>query len=139
MGKKQVLHKSLGWLQIFIALGAIAGGVNFLLDTSGAGFGFTLDLLQGTPFKDYLLPGLYLLLINGLGTLLAAVLSFRRHPLAADVGIVLGLALMGWIAAQILWVGYLSWLQPFYFVLGVLEVANAYLLRVRDKQFAVVH
>lgn len=135
-----IFSRILGVLQVFIAIGAIAGGVTLVMDVSGAGMGFPSGLLAATPFNDYLLPGLYLLLVNGLGTLLAAFLSFRRHHWAAEIGIAFGLALMGWIIAQILWVGYISWMQPFYFALGLLEGAfGAYLQRVRDKQLDVVH
>ncbi len=117
----RALRISLGSLQIFIALGAIAGGATFLLDRSGGIFGFTLDLLRGTPFNDFLIPGLFLLLINGVGTLAAGIFTLRIHSLAAEMAVAFGALLMGWIAAQILWLGYLSWMQPFYFVLGALE------------------
>ncbi|MEX2162571.1 MAG: hypothetical protein WD751_11770 [Anaerolineales bacterium] len=126
--------RSLGLLQVLISIGAIAGGLNFLRDTSGAGSGFTREQLNGTPFSDYLIPGLYLLLV-GAGTLAAAWLSLLQHPWSAELAIGLGLALMGWITAQIFWLGYLNWMQPFYFVLGLLEGGfGACMQRFRDAK-----
>lgn len=123
MSSHRPLILSLGLLQIFIALGAVAGGLNFILDLSGGRSGLAPQILAETPFKDFLVPGLYLLVVNGIGSLAAAILSLIRHPWAPELAVFLGLFLMGWIAAQLLWLGFLNWTQPFYFALGFLEAA----------------
>lgn len=118
----------LGLLQLFIALGAIAGGLALTLDPSGRGMGWTLEQLASTPFPDFLIPGLFLLIVNGLGSLAGAVLSLRRHAVGGPAAVALGGILMAWIAIQVGLIGLVSWLQPFYFVLGLLEAALGYLL-----------
>jgi hypothetical protein len=48
-------------LELFLAVGAVAGGGGMLLDTSGRGQGLPNNLLDGTPFSSYLVPGIVLL------------------------------------------------------------------------------
>ncbi len=120
-----------GVYQVLIGLGAVAGGLGLVLDPSGASLGMERAWLTGTPFGDYLVPGLFLLVVNGLGQLAGAAVTFRRHRRAGDAALLLGAIMVGWIVAQVSWLGYLSWLQPFYFAVGLLELALGWALRRR--------
>lgn len=116
----------LGTLQIFIGIGAVPAGFLFIVDPTGAGLGFPSDwlaTLATTPFKNYLVPGIFLFSVNGIGSLTGAFLTFRRHRLASLVAFGLGAFLMSWIVVQVLTLGPpLHWLQILYFVLGAVEV-----------------
>jgi hypothetical protein len=125
----------LGILQAFIGLGGIAGGVGLIADPSGGNVGMSVEALAGTPFGDYLIPGLVLLTVNGLGSLAGSVMTFRRSHLAAEVAIGLGAFLLVWIVSQVYWIGLVHWLQPLYFGFGVLELGLGYLLRRLRPQF----
>ncbi|MEZ4621512.1 MAG: hypothetical protein R2867_39255 [Caldilineaceae bacterium] len=65
--KKNVFN-GLGILQVFIGIGAVAGGLGLALDPSGASLGTPLELLEETPFTTFLIPGIVLFTVNGLGT-----------------------------------------------------------------------
>jgi len=54
----------LGSLQAFTGIGAIPAGYNMLTDTSGQGLGMSTSLLENSPLDSFLLPGLFLLLVN---------------------------------------------------------------------------
>jgi hypothetical protein len=54
------------------ALGAIAGGIG-LVEEPVENIGMPLSMLEGSPFSDYLVPGLILLVVVGLPPLVAAV------------------------------------------------------------------
>ena len=56
-------------LEIFTAIGAIPVGLMFLADPSGGMIQMQPGWIEGTVFKTYLVPGLYLLLVNGIGML----------------------------------------------------------------------
>ena len=66
-------------------------------------------------------PGLTLFCALGLGPLAAALLAWRRNPLAPMATLGVGVALLIWMAVQIDIVGYSNSppLQPFYLLLGV--------------------
>lgn len=115
----------LGILQLFISIAAVPAGIGFIFDPSGENLGMTVELIERSPFNDYLIPGIILFAVNGIGSLIGSLLSFFKNNHAGAVGLVLGIALIIWILAQVYWMGLVSWLQPFILILGVLELTLA--------------
>ena len=107
----------LGLLQTFIALTAMAGGFMFVKDPSGVAMGFHVSMLEGSIFPNYLIPGLFLFLVNGLGSLIGALLSFTKNRYAGPAAIALGAILLAWLVIQVIAIRTLNWVQGFYFVL----------------------
>src|SRR5690349_22639223 len=56
-------------LEVFTAIGAIPVGFAMLTDTTGASVGLPGGWIEATPFGSYLVPGLYLLLMNGVASI----------------------------------------------------------------------
>ena len=88
-------------LELFTALGAIPVGLMLLTDPTGAGVGFPPGWIESTVFGSYFLPGVYLLLVNGIGMLALAFLSIRRHWAAPWLTGTLGVGLIIWILVEI--------------------------------------
>lgn len=116
------LFRGLGALQTFIGIGAVAGGLLLVMDRSGARLGTPIELLDETPFTTFLVPGIVLFIVNGLGSILGSVSSFIRHRCAGELAMALGMFLIMWIAVQVYWME-VHWLHVLYFALGILEVA----------------
>jgi hypothetical protein len=106
-------------LEIFTGVLAIPVGLMFLADPTGKAIGVPQGWIEATVFGSYLIPGLYLLLVNGLGMLLLAVLTVLRHPVAPWLTGVLGIGLMIWIAVQVLVMPETMILQPLFFAVGL--------------------
>jgi hypothetical protein len=65
----------------FLSIGGFVGGVSFVVDRTGAGLGAELSWLEETPVSDFLLPGLFILAVYAIGTLvLMAGLTWRSRP-----------------------------------------------------------
>ena len=111
----------LGTLQAVTAIGAIPAGIGYLTDTSGQAMGASVELLANSPLKSFLLPGLFLLFINGLANLGGSVLSFTRNRYAGHTGLVLGILLSLWIIIQVVWISLTSFLQPLFLVIGLIN------------------
>ena len=111
----------LGALQAFTCIGAIPAGYGMLSDTTGAGLGMSPEILANSPIDSFLLPGLFLLIVNGFANLAAAVLSFTRNRYAGHAGLLLGLAMILWIVIQVWWISLSSVLQPVFFVIGIIN------------------
>jgi hypothetical protein len=79
-------------------------------------------------------PGIFLLLVNGVGSVVGGVASFRRHHLAGEVAIALGAVLVAWIVIQVWWIRGLHWLHYLYFCLGAIELALGLRLRTDRQQ-----
>jgi len=124
----------LGGLQVFIGLGGVAGGFGLVTEPSGANLGFLVEWLSKSPFSDYLIPGLVLLVVIGVGSLAGGVLSILRYRYACEIAAILGAFLVIWITAQVWWIGLTIWLQPLFFGLGLVELALGLLMRRKERQ-----
>jgi hypothetical protein len=116
-------------IQFFVGLGAAISGALMMIIPSGALFQLPPDMLKDTPFHDFLIPGIILFLINGIGQIVAGILSLRRHSFAGYAGAVFGMGLMIWIFVQVSMIGGGHVLQYSYFMLGFLETALAFLIQ----------
>lgn len=126
---RKSLFYGLGALQVFIGLGAVAGGLGLVLDPSGASVGTPLALLAETPFTTFLIPGIVLFVVNGLGSLAGAIVSFTRQRYAGEGAIALGVFLIAWILVQVYWMAGFHWLHWLYLMLGLVEVVLGWLVR----------
>ncbi|MCU0459668.1 MAG: hypothetical protein MUE37_11350 [Bacteroidales bacterium] len=111
----------LGSLQAVTAIGAIPAGIGYLSDTTGRVMGASPELLANSPLDSFLLPGLFLLIVNGLANLGAAIFSFFRNRYAGHAGLILGVTLALWIVIQIWWISLSSVLQPLFFLIGIVN------------------
>jgi hypothetical protein len=115
-------------LQIFIGIGAVAGGLAMISDPSGALLEMPLEMLEHTPFGSFLVPGIVLLVVNGLGSLVGTVFSLLRHRYAGVIAILLGGFLILWIVVQVVLIRGFHWLHALYLALGVAELVLGWLL-----------
>jgi hypothetical protein len=112
----------LGIVFVFVALGAIPAGLSMILEPDGSGLKMTTGLLKGSPFKSFLIPGIFLFTVNGILNIAAAILCFMKSRFAGYAGIILGLCLILWIIIQVFSVGLNHFLQPTYFIIGMIEI-----------------
>jgi hypothetical protein len=122
----RIEHFAISAVAIFIAVSAAAGAVGLV----GGGLPFPPEWLDGTPFSNYIGPGIILGVVIGGSALLASVLVLRDHPWALPVTFVAGMIQVGWIAGEVLLVGtygaLMLWLQVIYGAAGALLAALAY-------------
>ena len=116
----KTLRVTLIVLELIVAVNAFGGAIYAL---SGAPT-VPVEWLRGTPFRDYTVPGLFLL-AGGLGMVLAAVAQLSRWPAAARWSEIVGALLMLWIIVQVAIIGYVSWMQPVSFIAGAVILGMA--------------
>lgn len=107
---------------LFVGLAAVPYGLMFIIDTTGDLVVVSLDALEGSPFRNFLIPGIILFGVNGLGRLLAAFFVIKKHDLAGRVIMLIGLILSSWIIIQFLVVGFDPMFQPLFFTIGIIEM-----------------
>lgn len=114
-------------LEILLSIGALGGGLVLMIAPRGEIMPLPLSALAGSPFDTYLVPGLILFGVLGLGPLVAARLVWLRHPLAPTASFVVGVGLLIWVAVEVAIIGYSSEppLQAIYGILGVAIVLVA--------------
>ena len=121
------LAKSALVLEICLSIGALGGGLVLVIAPRGEIMPLPLSALAGSPFDTYLVPGLILFGVLGLGPLVAARLAWLRHPLAPAAALVVGVGLLIWVVVEVAIVGYRNEppLQAIYGILGVAIVLVA--------------
>lgn len=102
-------------LHAILGIGAVFGGGALILDPSGAWIGMPVDMMKVPWFKDYLIPGILLFTVLGIGPLLVmfALINrwnckwaeklniFRTAHWAWSYSLYCAFALQIWISVQI--------------------------------------
>jgi hypothetical protein len=104
---------------VLLGIGALAGGIALVSQPDGSVMHFETSLLAGSPFSDYLVPGLILGGLFGVGSLVVAAMGLRRARLAPFLAFAIGCAQMIWIVVQLGIIKELSWLHPAFFGVGL--------------------
>ena len=93
---------------------------------------------NSTAFKDFTVPALLLGIVVGGSALVAALIAlfgphdsvpFEPWRFDALASAVAGCIMVGWISIEMVLIGLGSWLQPFYFAVGLLMIGLARLLQ----------
>jgi hypothetical protein len=103
-------------LHLILGVAAIAAGQAFVRDPSGKALGMATDYLEGSPFPDYRIPGLFLAVVIGGANLLSAVTLVRKVRGAAYLSLGTGLLLVAWVAIQTAIIGFRHWSQAIWWV-----------------------
>ena len=131
---KRIAYFSEGVLQALIGIGAVICGALLIIAPDGHYLQMPLDLLGNSPFRNFLIPGLILFLVNGVGNLISSVLCFRMHRIAGFSGLFFGFGLIIWLFVQVNMIGGGSWLQYLYFVLGILLLLLGIAMRELERK-----
>ncbi len=106
-------------LLIVLGIGALAGGVSLVAKPDGSVMQLPVELLAGSPFPDFFVPGLILGGLFGVGSALVAVLGLRRWRIAPFLAFAIGCGQMIWITVELAIIKELSVLHPTFFGLGL--------------------
>ena len=88
-------------LEVITGVFAVPVGWSFIQDPTGRALGIPQGWIEATPFGSYLIPGIFLLGMNGAAMLGLAVLTMRRHWFAPWLTGTLGVGMIIWIAVEI--------------------------------------
>lgn len=113
---------ALGCILLFVALGALPVGYLFIVHPDGSAVGMNIEMLDNSPFSDFLIPGIALFVFNGLFHLINAFFCFLKLRYAPYIGVILGIGLLIWIVVQVYSIGLDSYLQPVFFSIGMMEL-----------------
>ncbi len=106
-------------LLLFNGLSALFGGSVLVAGPDGSIIGLPLSLLSTTPFTDFLVPGLILFTVLGIGSCIGWWLAFRRSDHAIRWVQVVGLGTVIWIVVQVIMIQAVDVLHVIYGTVGI--------------------
>jgi hypothetical protein len=126
---RALLRWSLVVLEVFLAAGAFYGGTQLVRDPSGGLLQMPANqfLSEGGVFRDWLVPGVVLLLANGVFPLLVVVAELRRARWAGPGHLAVGCVLTGWMVVQAAVMGIGAPIQVVFLALGLVILVLAIL------------
>lgn len=123
--KQQNLVRVLMGLEVFVGVGGLYGGGSLVSDPTGGGLGMPVSMLEGTPFSNYLIPGIVLFAVNGVFPLVVVLAEALKLEWARVLHLGVGALLTGWMVVQVLLVGLTVPLQVVMLVTGLAILAVA--------------
>lgn len=107
------------FIHFFVGIGAMAGGLGAVLNPDGP-MGMSTEVLKNGPFTDFLIPGLFLLLVLGVGNVVAG--CFPKPLLNSFTSLAMGGILALWIIIQCWVMQDIVALHLIFFGVGALQV-----------------
>jgi hypothetical protein len=118
---------------VLLGIGAAFGGTMLVLDPTGGRMQWSLAMLEHSPFRDFLIPGLLLGIVFGIGSFVAlwavwfrprwnigtALTGFTGEHWSWSLTFAIGLGQVIWIITEVLMTREFSWLQPACAGLGI--------------------
>lgn len=122
----------------FLAISATGGSVFLIAHPMGSTDMMPLSVLEHSPFRSFLLPGVFLLVSSGLlGTAVFLLTLFRVCRYGWWIA-VQGLVLFGWITIEVIMLREVVWLHYLYWGVAVLLMACGWILRHQASRAATV-
>ena len=95
-------------LLLFQGISGLFGGLALILDPSGSIINLDIKLLSYSPFSDFFIPGLILLLVLGIYPIMLLFGYIKDRNWTRMGMIILGIALPIWIMVEIILIGYIK-------------------------------
>lgn len=103
-----------------IAIIAIICGGMMLATPDGSSLKLSPISLSGTPFSNFIIPGLILLFVVGVCNLIATFTLMHRHKKAFSFSMAAGIIIIGLIIIQMILTGLIFWLQFVFLIAGII-------------------
>ncbi len=126
------MKKLLIFLHVFVGIGALFGGGGAILNPINP-MGITIDALKNSPFSNFLIPGIILFVVVGLGNIFAAAVLCFKYEYSLYISHFMGLALVGWIVVQCIMMWNINILHIVYFIIGGIEMLLSLRLIIRKR------
>lgn len=122
---RTALRWSLVVLEVFLAAGAFYGGTLLVSDPTGGLLQMPArDFLhEGSLFRDFFVPGVVLLLANGIFPLVVVAAELKQARWAGLGHVAVGCVLTGWMVVQVSMLGIGAPIQVVFLLFGLLLLA----------------
>lgn len=130
----KLLYRFLFSLHAFVGIGAIGGGMAAILNPEQP-LGMPVEALKNSPFSNYLIPGIILFAIIGLGNVISALIIVFKSKYQGYISSVFSWALVIWIVIQCVMLNSVHFLHIIFFIIGVIGVVLSTIILLKQSLF----
>ena len=130
----KVVRRLLLGLHSFVGIGALAGGLAAITDPYEP-MGVTVEALKYSPFNNFLVPGIILFTIIGIGNILSAIALGKNFKFQAYISSIFSWALVIWIVVQCIMLWDIVPLHIIFFVIGLVEAILSAIILFKQRLF----
>ncbi|MFA6784994.1 MAG: hypothetical protein WCR13_08870 [Sphaerochaeta sp.] len=121
-------------LHLLVGTGGMAGGFACLIDPHSP-LGAPVEMLQNSPFSSFLIPGILLFSVIGIGNFISAAVLTQSKKWSGYTSSISGWSLVIWIIVQCYMIQSIVFLHVLFFCIGSIQAVLAFLLLWDTKQF----
>jgi len=126
------VYRSLFALHVFVGLGALFGGLAAIINPWNP-LGMPVEALKYSPFSNFLIPGIILFVVIGLGNIVSAYVFRFKSSFQGHISGVFGWALVIWIVVQCIMLHAVAFLHVLYFIIGLIQVALSIIILIEQR------
>lgn len=128
------IYRVLFALHVFVGIGAVGGGLVPIINPQTP-LGMPVDVLKNSAFSNYLIPGIILFTIIGLGNIFSAIMFRFKSRLQGYISSIFSWALVIWIIVQCIMINAVAFLHVLFFCIGLVQAAIAMLMLFEEQLF----
>ena len=128
------IHRSIRVLHGFVGIGALAGGLAGMLNPLEP-MGIPAETLQHAPFSTFLIPGIILFTVIGMGNMGGLIMSVLRPRFSGYSSCIAGGALAIWIVVQCVMFRDVVMIHIIYLIIGIVQGLLGSAVLVIYRQF----
>jgi hypothetical protein len=128
------VYRLLFILHAFVGIGAVAGGLAAIINPLNP-LGISVEPLINSPFSNYLIPGIILFAVIGLGNIISALMFRFKFRFQGYISSVFSWALVIWIVVQCIMLNAVVFPHILYFIIGLIETALSIVILFEHRLF----
>jgi hypothetical protein len=128
------VYRSLFVLHLLVGTGAMFGGLTAIINPQTP-FGIPSELLRNSPFSNYLIPGIILFTVIGLGNIFSAFMFHLQIKLQGYISSVFSWALVIWIVVQCIILNTVAFPHVLFFIIGLIQAALSMAILFEKRLF----
>lgn len=130
----KIVNRLLLILHGLVGIGGMAGGLAAITNPQ-APLGMSVDTLKYSPFSSYLIPGILLFGVIGLGNILCAASMLIKSKYQGYISSVFSWALVIWIIVQCIMLHVIVHLHVIFFTIGIVQAFLSIIILFNENLF----
>lgn len=128
------VYRILFALHLFVGIGALFGGMAAISNPE-APMGIPVETLKYSPFDNFLIPGIILFTVIGIGNIICGILFRFKLRFQGYISSVFSWALVIWIVVQCIMLRGVVFLHVLYFAIGLVQAALSAIILFEKRLF----